>query len=240
MPVCAIDLDGLEEFVVILSQYKVNGRTYIYKIDFEYIKQEDRNENYRQDGTVFVLTRNFTSQLHKNPSMFKKSVNNQLATNSEGQFELRTDQFEESYYKSIKKAQEKNQSSVLTNPSLIIWLGNDEGNSVLELKEKVNQSDGSARGIEEIAGRLYYDPSSKIKIIGNADPSPTNIDGTKPNVSGENNIDLALQRADAAENYLRNYYKETYGVDLSCERIKTDYDTESSRSISISINTTNQ
>jgi flagellar motor protein MotB len=123
---------------------------------------------------------------------------------------------------------------------LIIWLGNDEGNSVLELKEKVNQSDGSAMRIEEIAGRLYYDPSSKIKIIGNADPSPTNIDGTKPNVSGENNIDLALQRADAAENYLRNYYKETYGVDLSCERIKTDYDTESSRSISISINTTNQ
>jgi hypothetical protein len=240
MPIWAIDLDGLEEFIVIIYQYKVNGRTYIYKIDFEYIKPEDRNANYLQDGTVFEVTRNYTFQLHRNPTTFNKRVNNQIAANIRGQFKLLTNQFEETYYKSIKRVHQSNQSSILTYPSLIIWLGYDEGNTVPEVEKKVQASDGITKGIEEIAGRLFYDPSSKITITGSADPSPTNVDGTKPNVTGENNVDLANQRAQAAEQYLRNYYKKTFGVELSSDRITLEFKPETNRSITMTINTTNQ
>lgn len=220
-PIIAIDLDGLEEFIIITRQYtSARGLTVVYRVDFEYIKPVDRAEGAKQDGTVWRLTPNFLPALNlkKHPgTSFPKDV----LEKQKDKFDLNASNDED--YQLAKIKYKQGASGGYNFPGLKLRFDNDGGKTKQEVASIINSSSPALDQIDIIAARLVYDPNSVVNVFGAATPTETNIGRSQPSMTKIANVALAAMRAQAGKDFLIEYIQQNYpNANVDPSRITTD------------------
>jgi RHS repeat-associated protein len=244
-PIFAIDLDGLEEFVIVAYQYTTKrGRTVVYRVEFEYIKPEDRADGAKSEGTALRIRGLTTRNLNLNPTLFNKQALNRqfLVQNNSVEFDLEA-AYDDDYILA-KKYHKSGKSGGYNFPGVILPLKDDEGTKKDEIQKNFEYSNERLDEFDVIAARLVFDNESKVNVLGSATPSATNINRTEGSLSIDNNKKLAELRAQAGKEFLLDYIKKTYGVEVDPNRIQTssfvgrDPNKTSDRNVSFSVSPT--
>jgi RHS repeat-associated protein len=230
-PISAIDLDGLEEFVITNYTFKNSrGNTVIYKIDWVYINSENRFIN-QPDGTgnFYFLEKNRTSPrpsgLAKLIGVFTKGW---FSRNRNNIIENNKTDFSYSLVSDAKKRAVSDSKgnffgSFLTLNSAVLHFDPDQGRTTGQVQSKFDMTSESFKeGFDNLAGLLIHDPNSKIQITGVASTTATNIGGEQSETTVNNNLILAQQRAEAGKGFLLEYIKEKYNKEISPDRIETN------------------
>jgi RHS repeat-associated protein len=230
-PISAIDLDGLEEFVMTNYTFKNSrGNTVIYKIDWIYIKSKNRIIN-QPDGTgnYYFLEKNRTSPkpsgLAKHVGVFTKGWFNR---NRDNIIENNKTDFSYSLVLDAKKRAVSDSKgnfsgSFLTLNSAVLHFDPDHGRTIDQVQSKFDlTSESFKEGFDNLAGLLIHDPNSIIHITGVANTTATNIGGEQSENTVNNNLILAQQRAEAGKSFLLEYIKEKYNIERLPDRIETN------------------
>jgi len=210
-PIWAIDLDGLEEYIIHNYIYKTSrGNTVVSKVDFVKTPVSMQASDAKNIGTYYEP---------KSEMRFKNEISdrNKISKNDVKEFK------DQNLYNEIKKGNDP-KGSVYYNYALHFDnFGDDIGRTKEQVAEKFNSSKDTYKDhIDGMVAILINDPNTTLDITGIASPYETNIDGTLNTLSVENNQELANQRASALKSFVQDYAKKNYGKELSDDRFKTN------------------
>jgi RHS repeat-associated protein len=208
-PIVAIDLDGLEEFIIHEKNFKNSrGDEFLYKANYTHLKPLERgNPN---DGTYMIVnsdnelkTEYFKSYLERNTKDDANRLSYRAAKKNYTDTKLK---YGVSYVKFDAS----------------IPLAPDKGVNA-QVKSQFNSVDAATKNnIDEIAGALTQDPNSTLTITGIASQKATNLSGTSNETNSGNNTALANYRASAGKDFIIQYIKENYNYDINPNRIVTN------------------
>ncbi|MCO5254178.1 MAG: hypothetical protein M9892_07445 [Bacteroidetes bacterium] len=241
MPIIAIDLDGLEEFVVQRTVVRNSrGQTIVLRVDWVYIEESNRLVKNKGVGFVFddASPRRGNLNIRGNRRFFNRKYFKDRRDKevSEGLQTRFMDIKSETHYKLLSdrdfsqmSEREKN-GSISYNFNFQITFNYDGGRNISQFRERVNRDATLFNNLDNLSAILVGDNLSTITITGMASNVPTNIGGEEPNTTYENNKKLAEQRAQAAKEWIIAHIKDAYGVDIDPARIiiKTEVEAEDS------------
>jgi len=216
-PIWAIDIDGLEAYLVQdLTLKNSKGHTFIYKVLWY-----ELSETYLPRNYVTQLISTDYSNLDNS-----KTVLNYVVNRNTLKSKLPISPLPNNAVMQAIESDKANSNTHLVYISPTIYLGDDEGNTLDKLRNKMITG-GNLGEIDNIASVLVNDPNSKVTITGSANPTPTNIDGAKSTKTLAHNIELAGQRANAGKSLLaevlsNNYNKSESQIEILMQRVTTN------------------
>jgi RHS repeat-associated protein len=222
MPIAAIDLDGLEEYLVINKYFKDSrGRSHIYVTDYQFIQSKSRVDitansainfgNYEAKNGVLRNNNNSynaTSSSIKNERWGKTKI--RAAIRSGGQFSRMSNSTKASLDQkrsemNSQTAGSGNINSKVVAFSLTLEFEPDGGRLTEEVVSQIKSNSELRDNFDVIAQYLINVPGATAEVAGFASPIPTNIDGTQAAVSDANNLELSQQRANSLKSALVSY-----------------------------------
>jgi RHS repeat-associated protein len=227
LPIAAIDLDGLEEFIFHNKTFvNSSGKTILYLVTFRYISPNERGN--KEQGTFVSTSESEYNQINrlpqlpkyylkKNTRVYKSSdeINQQAYNEAKKRFEARGGIMGLNY--SVKR-----EDVVIRNISANIKFDNDQGLK----REEINRafealSPEMKENIDNLVGALIFDRNATASVEGLASPLATNLQGSANETSKEKNLLLAQARAENTKLFLISYAKEKYNRDIDETRIIT-------------------
>jgi hypothetical protein len=222
-PIVAIDLDGLEEFIIHQTMFENSkGNVFLYRIDFRFMPKKMRGNT---DPNTYLIDND-------------NSISGIMSTTYDKEFlKKHTKKFSrqdginaQSYLRAVKAFLDQG-GNFNQNVSGV-------GSDIIKLKATMNFSDDQGLygpeinaafnasavltqdAIDKMVGTLINDPNSTLLIEAFASPKASNLQNTTP-LSKDNNILLAQARAENTKNFILEYaYKYYKGAIIDPSRIK--------------------
>lgn len=226
LPIAAIDIDGLEEYIFHMETYKNSkGETKLYASHWIYI---DPNRRVVGSNGTFIATDMNTISLLKNKPESPRP---------------RQSQYVKSRYDANTPTMERTAYDMTNNNAIAKGLipgnnynGKREGSAYVPMKATIKfatsqqsaresfdkMSENQKAALDDLVGALLNDGNSFVVVTGFASPKPVDFNGDGT-ITEEENLQLALSRATETANFILEYAKEKYGDDAIIDptRIKT-------------------
>jgi RHS repeat-associated protein len=205
----AIDIDGLEEFLV-HKFYLTNSqdKPFLYSIYFKKIPPGNRIDDTPNRVYEFGKASKYSDKRdlvgiirqHWNTLISKKRLTSEK---KEGKFvDYNSNIIQEFNINGVGTAM------VFESPTL--YLENDQGNDVPAMTKAIEANKRMEELVDNVASILINDKSISITITGSASSKATNVDGTSKETTVKNNELLAQNRANSGEIVLRHVLKDKY------------------------------
>lgn len=209
-PIWAIDLDGLEEYVVHKHVLKsARGKPVLWKMDYLEVDRGQRLKDFKEgyyfedeERAVKGGTEYEKQYFIKKRSLIKKFEPVNL-------------------FNKIKRDGHKSGTEFLDYRTGISFEQN-QGRNVAQVQTAFDEMSGAQKDhFDAMVAVLVNDPDATMIVSGFASPRATSMDGELPNSSTENNKILAKARAQAGMDFITKYAMDNYGTDIS-DRVKTE------------------
>jgi|GEM_PF-3482991 len=225
----AIDIDGLEEFLIQNFYLKnSSGKPFLYLIHFKNIPESARIDHTANRVYQFSKTKKF--QEKRSIIKIIKTYWSRIIGEKNLKRAKRKGRFKDHNSTMVNKFNQdpNKKGNALAFASPTLYLGNDEGNNEPEMTAAIEANAGMSELVDNVASILINDPAATITITGSASRKPTNIDGTKAETSEANNEILAKKRAEAGAHVLRDILKNNYNkneeeISTLMQRVTSDH-----------------
>jgi len=180
-PIMAIDLDGLEEFIIHdkwIKTYK--GESFLYKVHFDYLNPNQRG--IKNNGTYYLAKPDEPEGIEYSTKYF---TNNNVKTGI-------VDNDLNNPYSRAKKNYISNggkSGDDYLEIGFDAQFATDKGTTLKEVEVEVTKS----KSFDQMVAILVYDPNSQVEITGYASPKATNIKKSEKTTESKNNDKLALK-----------------------------------------------
>ena len=221
-PIQAIDIDGLEEFIIHYETFENSkGEAILYKVNHRYLTQAERGNH---NPSTFMIDNATTSSSIIITKYDKKYLERNSKTHGVGTNYLENEAYKRTISQFRKDGGYLGQSVTQDGSDILqlnttIYFNTDQGMNADEVNNAFYSSaEDMQLTLDNIVGALAHDLSATINIEGLASPKATSLKNTVSTLDTKNNEILALQRATSTRDFIINYAAEKYGAVITSER----------------------
>lgn len=222
-PIVAIDRDGLEEYIIHDKYLKMsNGTPFLHLVTFKYNRLSERS--VKENGSALFVDRmnevkaDFDPDYLRNETIrdVKNSIKDKPNEELRNAFILAE---AEAKRRGMNPQNGGSGKSRILISEVRLNYGNDGGQDVSEVATQFNSIDRvSKNNLDKMVAILIDDKNSTMTINGMASPKASN-NKKRANYSTETNLEIALNRANAAKTFILQYARDNFGVELNPNQI---------------------
>ncbi|MBL0281071.1 MAG: hypothetical protein IPQ11_12180 [Bacteroidetes bacterium] len=222
-PIQAIDLDGLEEFIIHFETFRNSkGETILYKVNHRYLTPAERGNH---NPSTFMIDNTSPASSIITTKYDKKYMQNHSEAYGSSETTIMENQ---AYNRAINQFRKDGGNlgqtytqfgSDILQLNTTIYFDTDQGMNSSEVEEAFNiSSEETQLAIDNIVGALLYDKSATLNIEGLASPKATNLKKTVSTLDTKNNEALAIKRAESTRDFIIKFAADNYGAVITTER----------------------